>query len=370
MIGSRALLLMNEIDEVLEMVEAGLMRGQPPYSGKMGIKFIYEGNADGRLTPVVRKLLITKSGNYWPIRVKNTNLRRRAAWKSSFAINHRFVKELLGEAEYLIKTRKDGNISIRQAKHWETLFCRAREMKLKQCIEKIRYPYKDVNTDLNEVNLDNSYSLSKHINSNNNIIKGALGERASFLVREIDAALNIIAGYLRKSQPVMSGQISINYINDGAEFLTPIVQKLQITKTGKFIPLKVPSTGLAKRAAKRGEFLERHEYVKLLLSEAEFLIKTRKETNVKIRQIKHWENLFCEAHKKKVKESFERTKQLQLEIELNLRKRKPRSVKNEERQRMGIETVAMSNKHWMKTQGRRKMANVRPKTVLPGSEFK
>ena len=52
-----------------------------------------------------------------------------------------------------------------------------------------------------------------------------IGERGRILVKEIDIVLNSINDALMRAQPPYSGRLSIKFIDEGAEELTPIVER-------------------------------------------------------------------------------------------------------------------------------------------------
>ena len=171
-----------------------------------------------------------------------------------------------------------------------------------------------------------------------------IGDRAQLLVESIDAALLKIAEALNRGQPPYTGKLGISFVDEGAERLTPVVQRLRITKAGKCLPLRVPILRLSSRAARKSSFAINHAEVKALLKETEYLIKTRKEINQRLRDIKHWERMFCAANEGKVKASPNLASELHARIEDNVRGLKTRASKVAERQEKGVEVVFMGNK--------------------------
>lgn len=195
-----------------------------------------------------------------------------------------------------------------------------------------------------------------------------IGERGALLVREIDIVLNNLNEALLRAQPPYSGRLTIKFVDEGSEELTPIIQKLQITRGGKFFPVRVPSTRLSTRAASKSSFSINHEYVKSLLNHAQYLIETRKTINIKVRQMKHWESLFCKSHEGKVIESRQAISDLHVSVEDNLRGRKTRSAKNAEREQSGLVTVVMENKYSAKKPQKRSVAPKRKDVFIENKE--
>ena len=192
--------------------------------------------------------------------------------------------------------------------------------------------------------LTNSLKFVRQICQTNFKGKKMIGDRAQMLVDAIDVALVQLGEALNRGQPPHTGKLGIKFVDESAEKLTPIVQRLRFTKVGNPLPLRLPSTRLSMRAARTGTFMINHEEVKKLLREAEYLIKTRKEINAKIKAVKHWELLFCRSNEVKVKESMERSSDLHASIIDNLRKRKTAATRVADREASGVETVFMSNK--------------------------
>jgi len=184
-----------------------------------------------------------------------------------------------------------------------------------------------------------------------------IGERALLMIREIDIALNRINEALMRAQPMYSGKISIKFEDEGGELMVPTIHKLRITRDKKFFSVRVPSTFLSERAAWRSSFSINYEVVRALLIEAEYLIKTRKEINIKVRQIKHWEMTFCRTNEEKVKGCYAKAEVLHAKAEDNLRGRPTRQSKIEERERLGIEVFVIGD---AKSRMHKKFRSIKP----------
>ena len=82
-----------------------------------------------------------------------------------------------------------------------------------------------------------------------------------------------------------------------------------------------------------------------MLREAEFLIATRKAINIKLRQMNHWELMYCRANEPKVEVSKQRISDLHAAVEDNLADRTTRAAKNAAREKDGVQTIVMENKY-------------------------
>jgi hypothetical protein len=171
-----------------------------------------------------------------------------------------------------------------------------------------------------------------------------IGERAARLVKEIDIGLNRIGEALQRAQPPYTGKLVLIWVDEGAELKTPVIKKLTKTRTGKFLAQAVPHKQLGKRASWRSSFSINHEYVKDLLQRAEYLLEKRKAINIKLRQARHWELLFCRENEPKVKQELIEADNLYAQIEDNLRGRPTRKSKLKEKADGTVETIVMDTK--------------------------
>lgn len=142
MIYERTKSLVLHIDDALRLIAKGLNRGQPPYSGKIALVFLDEGGEYP--APTFKKLLFTRNGKCLTVRLPMKRLALRAAKKSSFAINFENVQELLRQAEALMEIRKEVMKRIKDAEHWERMFCGANEKKVESLSESIREGCEDI----------------------------------------------------------------------------------------------------------------------------------------------------------------------------------------------------------------------------------
>jgi hypothetical protein len=171
-----------------------------------------------------------------------------------------------------------------------------------------------------------------------------IGERALKMVNEIDIALNRIGEGLNRAQPPYTGKLILTWVDEGGVRKVPVIKKMMKTKSSKVLLQAVPNTQLVKRAARRSSFSINYEYVKDLLSEAEYLMHMRKTINIKIRQVQHWELMYCREHETRVGLMLGKVSEIHDDIEENLRNRKTRKLKTEEIDSGDVETIVMQTK--------------------------
>lgn len=151
-----------------------------------------------------------------------------------------------------------------------------------------------------------------------------LGRNAVETIKQLDAALVLVADALRRGQPCYTGKLGLKWALDGGRFKTPYVVSFQYNKVGLPRSRKVGMSHLMLKAKNKSSFRINYHEVRKLLQLAQELLKIRSEITRRLGQFERWE-CSLSATQKKVATMQAEASVLRLEIENNLVNRMTRA---------------------------------------------